>query len=94
MFIRQHDGPVQLIRKTTVTPSNHHDANHNLAKSVELAAEGHVDGGVAETQPDIGAKQRCQYSHSSWVLDIERGDILCGSDLEEDGKEIESLQDQ
>lgn len=55
VLIRQHDGAVELVRQTTVSATDHHDADDELAKGLELAAERHVDRRVAEAQSHVCA---------------------------------------
>lgn len=49
MFIRQHDGAVELIRQPTMPASYHHDADDQLAEGLELTAQGHINRRISET---------------------------------------------
>jgi hypothetical protein len=52
---RQEHGAVDGIGKTAMAAADHHGADGDLAGGGELAAEGRVDGGMAEREADVGA---------------------------------------
>lgn len=54
VFTRESNGPIDLVRQSTVTASNHHEANNEFAKNVELPREGCIVSRIPKTETNIG----------------------------------------
>lgn len=54
VLARENNRTINTIRQSTMPTSNHHETNDEFAKGIKFPRQGGIDGGVAETEADIG----------------------------------------
>jgi len=52
LFLGQKDSSIKLIRQTTMTTTDLHGDDDQLAHDAELAGEGWVEPGISQTEPN------------------------------------------
>lgn len=65
VFPRENNGAIDLIRQSTVTASDHHEANNEFAEGIELSTEGCIDSRIPKTETNIGTSRELVTSNES-----------------------------